>query len=89
MQFKEAVCASYLTRPLRMVGNVELPGNLECGCHLLGEFGNESQTIGWFRGRPNLGTMCSRRIVAATSAVSPVVGKASIHPEKVSTKVSR
>lgn len=45
MQFKEAVCASYLTRPLRMVGNVELPGNLDCGCHLLGEFGNENRTI--------------------------------------------
>lgn len=45
MQFKEAVFAFYLTRRLRMAGNVELPGNLECGHHLLGEFRNEGQTI--------------------------------------------
>ena len=40
-------------------------------------------------GRPNLGMMCSMSMVATTSAVSRAVGKASIHPVKVSIKVNR
>ena len=41
------------------------------------------------QGSPNLGMMCLMRTAATTSAVSLVVGNASIQPVKVSTRVSR
>ena len=46
-----------------------------------------SDWIEW--GSPKRGMICSIIMVATVDALSPVVGKASIHPEKVSTKVSR
>ena len=41
------------------------------------------------QGSPNLGMMCSMRIVVTTSAVSLEVGNALIQPVKVSMRVSR
>jgi hypothetical protein len=41
------------------------------------------------RGSPNQGIMSLIRWVEATSADSPIVRKASTHPEKVSTRVNR
>ena len=43
----------------------------------------------WIEGSPNRGIMWLRRKSATVSAVSLVVGWASIQPENVSTKVKR
>ena len=40
-------------------------------------------------GSPYLGTISSKIFLATTVAVSPLVGKASTHPEKVSTRTNR
>ncbi|CAN0443116.1 unnamed protein product [Rangifer tarandus platyrhynchus] len=40
-------------------------------------------------GSPYLGTISSKIFLATTTAVSPFAGKASTHPEKVSTRTNR
>ena len=80
-----------LTRGPAVIRNMKPPRNLKGSCSILGDLGCELGLMSDWREEsvPNLGRI-SVRIRRATGGTHLlVVGKASIHPENVSTKTRR
>ena len=90
MHFENRICLFYFSQGLGSVRNVQFLGYAKVLGYLLSDLGEKNWPLSDWResGSPKQGMISHMRNCAVYEAVSDLIGKASIHPEKVSTRIS-